>query len=247
MEDMFQARRPNLTSMAQVLLYYRYHSVLVVSLRPGSVVGEKRAKRQKTGSNSKNIGERSSSLGRGKGHHSFPSQTTYQLASLANFFFLFPPYNVEPGPRLTCSMVHEGHVPHMIKIPVVWPSHHQYTLNYYAFDISKEFTDVLIWWDATMHQGKSKLWLTLVQMNTSKDFEFHFLACHYIRLLLTPLITHNDSLPFSVQRLQLSQRQLYRLWWYLEYYGFNFNWRKHNLIEKKKNFKFFLLTLILKK
>ena len=40
-------------------------------------------------------------------------------------------------------------------------------------------------------------------MNTSKDFEFHFLACLYIRLLLTPLITHNASLPFSVQRLQL--------------------------------------------
>ena len=230
-----------------MLLYYRYHSVLVVSLRPGSVVGKKGQKGKKQGQIVKISASGAVAWEGGKG--TTLSHPRLPISSLRSpiFFFLFPPYNVEPGPRLTCSMVHEGHVPHMIKIPVVWPSHHQYTLNYYAFDISKEFTDVLIWWDATTHQGKSKLWLTLVQMNTSKDFEFHFLACHYIRLLLTPLITHNDSLPFSVQRLQLSQRQLYRLWWYLEYYGFNFNWRKHNLIEKKKNFNFFLLTLILKK
>ena len=45
--------------------------------------------------------------------------------------------NAEPGPRLTCSKVHEGHVPYMIKTPVVWPPHRQSCLSYYAFDISK--------------------------------------------------------------------------------------------------------------
>ena len=40
-------------------------------------------------------------------------KTTSQLPSLTNFFFPFSP-NAEPGPRLTCSKVHEGHVPYMI-------------------------------------------------------------------------------------------------------------------------------------
>ena len=60
-----------------------------VSLEPGSAVVEK----EKTGWNSKNIGERSElsgTLERGKGHHPFPSPD-YLLARFARrFFLLFP-------------------------------------------------------------------------------------------------------------------------------------------------------------
>ena len=53
------------------------------SLGPGSVVGGKRAKRQKTGSNRKNIGERRSRL---------------SARFAGRFFSPFSP-NAEPGPR----------------------------------------------------------------------------------------------------------------------------------------------------
>jgi len=79
MEDMFQARRPNLTSVAEVVLYYRYHSVLVVSLGPGSVVG---GKGQKRGQMGKISASQAVAWGGGK---------DYLLARFAHrFFFLFP-------------------------------------------------------------------------------------------------------------------------------------------------------------
>lgn len=106
-------------------MYYRYHSVLVFSLGPGSVVRRKRQKRSQIG---KISASQAVAWGGGK---------DYLSARFAHlFFFSFSP-NAEPGPRQTCSMVHEGHVPHMIKTPVVWPSHHQSSLSYYTFDISK--------------------------------------------------------------------------------------------------------------
>lgn len=122
---MFQARPPNLTSIAQMLLYYRYQSVLLVSLGPGSVVGEKGQKGKKWGQIGKISASRAVAWGEGKATTLSSPQTTSQLASLVDFFSFFP--NAEPGPRLTCSMVHEGHVPHMI--PVAWPSHHQSSLS----------------------------------------------------------------------------------------------------------------------
>ena len=57
--------------------------------------------KQKTGSNRKNIGERSEpsgGLGRGKGRQPFPSPD-YPSALFARRFFPFSP-NAEPGPRL---------------------------------------------------------------------------------------------------------------------------------------------------
>ena len=98
-------------------MYYRYHSVLVFSLGPGSVV---RRKRQKRG--------QAVAWGRGK---RLPLSSLHSL-----IFFPFSP-NAESSPRLTCSKVHEGHVPYMIKTPLVSPSHHQSSLSYYTFDISK--------------------------------------------------------------------------------------------------------------
>ena len=67
------------------------NSVTVISPGPGSAVGEKG---NKTGSNRKNIGEGSEprgDLGGGKAGATFSSpQTASRLASLADFFLLFP-------------------------------------------------------------------------------------------------------------------------------------------------------------
>ena len=164
MEGIFQARRPiwQVQQKCCYTMYYRYHSVLVFSLGPGSVV---RRKRQKRGQIGKISASQAVAWGGGKDYLS--ARFTHW------FFFPFSP-NAEPSPRLTCSKVPEGHVPYMIKTPVVSPSHHQSSLSYYTFDISKH---LLMYWFDEMRlciKGRANYGLHLCKWTHQRTLNFTF-------------------------------------------------------------------------
>ena len=71
--------------------FLKYHSVTVISPGPGSAVGEKGKNWGQIGKMSVKEASRAVAWGGGKGGATFsPPQTTSRLASLADFFLLFP-------------------------------------------------------------------------------------------------------------------------------------------------------------